>query len=81
MVQIIGGLNLKFSILIPVYNVEKYLEQCLNSVINQTFCDYEVIIVDDGSTDNSSCICDSFAEKYPKKISVIHKENQGLIGR
>ena len=70
---------MKFSILIPVYNVEKYLEQCLNSVINQTFDDYEVIIVDDGSTDNSSCICDSFAEKYPQKIQVIHKENQGLI--
>ncbi len=70
---------MKFSILIPVYNVEKYLEQCLESVINQTFDDYEVIIVDDGSTDNSSCICDSFAEKYPEKIFVIHKENQGLI--
>lgn len=77
--QIIGGINLKFSILIPVYNVESYLEQCLESVVNQTFDDYEVIIVDDGSTDNSSCICDSFAEKYPEKIYVIHKENQGLI--
>ena len=70
---------MKFSILIPVYNVERYLEQCLKSVINQTFDDYEVIIVDDGSTDNSSCICDSFAEKYPEKIHVIHKGNQGLI--
>ena len=70
---------MKFSILIPVYNVERYLEQCLESVINQTFGDYEVIIVDDGSTDNSSYICDSFAEKYPEKIYVIHKENQGLI--
>ena len=70
---------MKFSILIPVYNVEKYLEQCLNSVINQTFKDYEVIIVDDGSTDNSSCICDAFAEKYSEKIQVIHKKNQGLI--
>ena len=77
--QIVGGVNLKFSILIPVYNVERYLEQCLKSVVNQTFCDYEVIIVDDGSTDNSSYICDSFAEKYPEKIHVIHKENQGLI--
>lgn len=70
---------MKFSILIPVYNVEKYLEQCLESVINQTFGDYEVIIVDDGSTDNSPHICDSFAEKYPEKIYVVHKENQGLI--
>ena len=70
---------MKFSILIPVYNVEIYLEQCLNSVINQTFDDYEVIVVDDGSTDNSSRICDAFAEKYPEKIHVIHKENQGLI--
>ena len=47
--------------------------------MNQTFDDYEVIIVDDGSTDNSSCICDSFAVKYPEKIHIIHKENQGLI--
>ena len=70
---------MKFSILIPVYNVERYLEQCLNSVMNQTFDDYEVIIVDDGSTDNSSCICDSFAVKYPEKIHIIHKENQGYI--
>ena len=47
--------------------------------MNQTFDDYEVIIVDDGSTDNSSCICDSFAVIYPEKIHIIHKENQGLI--
>ncbi len=70
---------MKFSILIPVYNVEKYLEQCLDSVMNQNFEDYEVIIVDDGSTDNSSCICDIYAKKYHEKVSVIHKENEGLI--
>ena len=70
---------MKFSILIPVYNVEKYLEQCLQSVFCQTYQDYEVIIVDDGSTDKSGAICDQFVQSYPDKCQVIHKENQGLI--
>ncbi len=51
--------NPLFSIIIPVYNVEKYLEQCLNSVLHQNFEDYEVIVVNDGSTDTSSVICDT----------------------
>jgi glycosyltransferase involved in cell wall biosynthesis len=68
-----------FSILIPVYNVEKYMNECLDSIIAQTFDDYEVIIVDDGSTDNSGKICDSYKEKFGEKLRVVHKQNEGLI--
>ena len=67
-----------FSIIIPVYNVEKYLNKCVDSVLNQTFTDFEVILVDDGSTDNCPAICDSYAEK-DKRVKVIHKPNGGLI--
>lgn len=70
---------MKFSVLIPVYNTEKYLEECLQSVLNQTYQDFEIILVDDGSTDNSGTICDKFQNKYPQKIKVIHKENQGQL--
>ena len=70
---------MKFSVLIPVYNVEQYLEKCINSIVDQNYSDYEIIIVDDGSTDNSGRICDSFKDKYPEIITVIHKQNQGLI--
>lgn len=70
---------MKFSILIPVYNVEKYIVQCLDSVVNQTYNDYEVIVVDDGSTDSSGEICDNYHNRYPGLFKVIHKENQGLI--
>ena len=68
----------EISITVPVYNVEKYLPRCLNSLVNQTFkLDYEIICVDDGSTDNSGKILDDFAQKYPK-IKVIYQENAGL---
>lgn len=70
---------MRFSILIPVYNVEQYLEQCLNSVINQSFNDFEIILTDDGSTDNSGKICDKYAEKYPNMVKVFHKKNEGLL--
>lgn len=70
---------MRFSILIPVYNVERYLEQCLDSVINQSFKDFEIILIDDGSTDNSGKICDEYAEKYPNIIKIFHKENEGLL--
>ena len=66
-----------FSIIIPIYNVEKYLNLCLDSVLAQEFADYEIILVDDGSTDNSPAICDEYAEKNTK-IRVIHKTNGGL---
>lgn len=71
---------MKFSILVPVYNVQEYLEQCVDSLLSQTYeGDYEIILVDDGSTDGSGEICDRYAGKYPDKIKVVHKENQGLI--
>lgn len=65
------------SVIIPVYNVEKYLSQCLESVLCQTYRNLEIILVDDGSTDNSPSICDSYKEK-DSRIKVIHKENGGL---
>ena len=68
-----------FSIIIPVYNVEKYLANCLESVLFQTFSDYEVILIDDGSKDSSGQICDVYATRYSEKIRVQHKPNQGLI--
>ncbi len=64
------------SIIIPVYNAEKYLEETLSSVIGQHFADYEVILVDDGSTDNSGSLCDQFAA-VNQNISVLHKKNGG----
>lgn len=66
-----------FSIIIPIYNVEKYLAQCIDSVLAQSFTDYELILVDDGSTDNSGKICDEYQEHIPS-IKVIHKQNGGL---
>ncbi len=71
---------MKFSILVPVYNVEKYLEQCVDSLLNQTYKgEYEIILVDDGSTDSSGNICDKYAKNNPDKIKVVHKENEGLV--
>ncbi len=67
----------KVSIIIPVYNVQEYLEECLLSVINQTYVDLEIVIVDDGSTDKSASICDFFSEK-DERIKVIHRENGGV---
>ena len=65
------------SIIVPVYNVEKYLENCIQSILNQTFKNFELILVDDGSTDNSGKICDIY-EKKDSRIKVIHKDNGGL---
>ena len=66
----------KISIIIPVYNVEKYLHRCLDSVLNQTFHDWTAICVDDGSFDNSGKILDNYAKK-DKRFIVIHKKNSG----
>ena len=68
-----------FSIVVPVYNVEKYLEICINSILSQTFQDFELILVDDGSTDSSGTICDSYQTANPEKIKVIHRSNGGLL--
>lgn len=65
------------SIIIPVYNVEKYIENCIESIVNQTYKNIEIILVDDGSTDKSGSICDKFS-KIDNRISVIHKTNGGL---
>ncbi|MBC7764904.1 MAG: glycosyltransferase [Hyphomonadaceae bacterium] len=65
------------SIIVAVYNVEKYIDKCLESILAQTFADFELILVDDGSTDRSGNICDSFALE-DGRINVIHKENGGL---
>lgn len=67
----------KFSVIIPIYNVSKYLDKCINSVLKQTYQDYEIILVDDGSTDLSGEICDVYAKK-DQRIKVIHKKNGGL---
>lgn len=67
----------KISIIIPVYNTSEYLEQCIDSILEQEFRDYEIILVDDGSKDSSPQICDFYADRYDF-ITVIHKENGGL---
>ncbi|WP_321995065.1 glycosyltransferase family 2 protein [Clostridium butyricum] len=67
----------KISIIIPVYNVEKYLARCLESIVNQTYKNIEIIVIDDGSTDESGRICDEFAKK-DNRIIVIHKKNGGV---
>ena len=65
------------SIIVPVYNVEKYLEKCILSIIHQTYTDLEIILIDDGSPDRSGSMCDVFARKDPR-IKVIHKTNGGV---
>ena len=65
------------SVIIPVYNVERYVAECIESVINQTYNDLEIIIVNDGSTDNSLKICEAYA-KRDKRIKIINKENGGI---
>lgn len=67
----------KISIIVPIYKVEKYLSRCVDSILNQTFTDFECILVDDGSPDNCPEICDEYA-KRDKRIRVIHKQNGGL---
>ena len=68
----------KVSIIVPVYNVEKYLEKCLDSLVSQTFKNYEIIVVNDGSTDNSQEIINKYKLKYPNLFKTYIKENGGL---
>ena len=73
---------MKFSVLIPVYNTEKYLDECIQSVLDQTYKNFEIILVDDGSTDTSPNKCDEYKTQYPELFKVIHQQNSGqLISR
>ncbi|WP_347548512.1 glycosyltransferase [Pseudalkalibacillus hwajinpoensis] len=67
-----------FSIIVPVYNVETYLRECVDSILSQNFSGYELILVNDGSTDSSGSICEEYASSYSNKVNVVHKENGGL---
>lgn len=68
---------MKFSVIIPVYNVEDFLAECIESILRQTYSGFEIILVDDGSTDQSGAICDNYAAKHTGCVKVIHAENQG----
>lgn len=68
---------IKFSVVLPIYNVEKYLKRCMDSILNQTYTNLEIIMVDDGSPDNCPALCDEYA-KNDSRIKVIHKQNAGL---
>lgn len=67
---------MKFSIILPVYNVEKYLHECVDSILRQKFKDYEIVLVVDGSTDGSPAICDKYAEEV-RSVSCLHQANSG----
>lgn len=69
--------NFLLSIVVPVYNVQKYLDRCMDSLLNQNIENYEIILVDDGATDNSGLICDKYSQEY-FNVKVIHKKNEGL---
>lgn len=68
---------MRFSIIVPVYNVAPFLAECVESVLRQTYADYEIVLVDDGSTDNSPAMCDEFASR-DRRIKALHKQNGGL---
>ena len=69
--------NPKISVIVPVYNVEKYLHKCIDSILVQTFTDFELLLIDDGSTDKSGDICDEYAVK-DARVRVFHTENRGV---
>lgn len=68
-----------FSILVPVYNAGKYLDECLESLTKQSFSDYEVVLIDDGSTDGSGEKCDAWHQRFPERLRVAHQANQGIV--
>lgn len=68
---------MKISVIVPIYNTEQYLSRCLNSILSQSFTDFELLLIDDGSTDGSGIICDSYADR-DGRIRVFHKENGGV---
>ena len=65
------------SIIVPVYNIEKYLDRCIQSILSQTYTNFELLLIDDGSTDSSGAICDSYAEQ-DSRVRVFHKPNGGV---
>ena len=67
------------TVCVPVYNVERYLCECLDSIFSQNYADFDVVLVDDGSTDSSGAICDEYAARYPQQALVFHKDNEGLL--
>lgn len=71
-------MGLKYSVIVPIYGVEQYIRQCVDSIINQTYSNIEIILVDDGSKDSCPQICDEYAKK-DNRIIVIHKQNGGLV--
>ena len=70
-------MNLAISVIVPVYNTEKYLDECILSILNQSFTDFELLLIDDGSTDRSGAICDQYAAK-DERVRVFHKKNGGV---
>lgn len=68
-----------YSIIIPIFNCENYLSRCINSVVNQSFSEWELILIDDGSSDSSGTICDIYQKQFPEKIRVIHQDNSGVL--
>lgn len=71
---------MKYSFIVPIYNVEQYIKKCVDSLLEQTYKDFEIVLVDDGSTDSSGLIADNYAEKWPQFITVKHQINKGLGG-
>ena len=69
---------IKLSVVVIIYKVEQYLNQCIDSILNQTYKNFELVLVDDGSPDNCPRICDEYAAK-DSRIKVIHQENQGSV--
>ena len=67
----------QFSIIIPVYRVEEYLEKCVDSILAQTCQDFELLLIDDGSPDGSGAICDRYAASHPNQVRALHQPNGG----
>ena len=66
------------TVIVTIYNVEAYIDQCVESIMNQTYRNLQIILIDDGSLDNSGNICDAYADK-DERIQVVHKKNAGLV--
>lgn len=71
--------DVSITVCVPVYNVERYLRECLDSIFSQDYKSYDVVMVDDGSSDSSGAICDEYAALYPRRALAIHKDNEGLL--